>query len=266
MASSTLISHDIDIYDRCGNFLIGYRKNEKRVLSLITKQVAVLAQSNDVRGPAAGTPLEDGSEKKGLIRKRYEPHHSTGYGYFDDHPLHRLRPKSSSGLSTKNKKVKTVLPEICNTLSKITRQHWPQIAEKHSQFIKSVESSLNTQGYRFTTNPDCIFSNFIVNNHMIEAGGSGKVIKQSLAKYHQDKPNKNSYAALIVNSDNIKEGGCLHFYHLGLTFDMKNGSVMVFDGKKLYHAVTDVTLEDRYMMARRTSVVGFLGPVGKAGS
>lgn len=100
-------------------------------------------------------------------------------------------------------------------------QHNPMLFEKHSQMADKLKPE-----HRIPMTP---FSSGIIN-------------KNNQLRYHYDSGNfKNVWSAMFVMRKDT-EGGYLSLPNYGIGIELKNNSLMLFDGQSVLHGVTPINM------------------------
>ncbi len=132
---------------------------------------------------------------------------------------------SQASLSVDQPDLHRVVAEYGRKVAGIYLEHWPSMALAHAANVKAkVRPEWMIEGTPFT---------------------SGIVNKNNPLKYHLDRGNFKGVASCMAAFRSEVSGGRLAMPEYGVSFEIADGSVTIFDGQDILHGVTPIVKTHR---------------------
>jgi len=126
---------------------------------------------------------------------------------------------SSASLSRENPVVTGIVGKLALIMQKLYKEHIPLTFQEHLESSKKIKQEWLIK--------DTLFSSGIIN-------------KNNQLRYHKDAGNfDNVFSCMLVLKGGI-EGGFLSIPEYGIGVELKNNTVLMFNGQKLMHGVTPI--------------------------
>lgn len=139
---------------------------------------------------------------------------------------------SSASLNRDNPEVSVLLNKLGLRMQELYREYIPLTFQEHSTRVKEIRPEWLIE--------DTLFSSGIVN-------------KNNQLRYHRDAGNfDNVFSCMLVLKGGV-EGGYLSIPEYGVGLELKNNTVLMFNGQKLMHGVTPIKRQNE--LSYRFSVV-----------